>query len=144
MNQKSLLISFLLVSLVGFGVGYILTNSYDWKICLANIETNTFDVSCHISYENIGNPLFYGMGALATVFILLLFIPQAFVAWKKFAVWFVPLATLLFIFYPDPGSGDFFSPYPEQIFQWISGFYILASIAIIAIASLRKTIRSQT
>lgn len=121
-----------------FGVGYVLTNSYDFKLCYSNLETNTFDVPCHAFYEAIGNPLYYGAEALAVVFLVLLFTSRAFSAWKKFAVWFIPLAALLFIFYPEPGSGDLFSPYPEQVFQWVSGLYILVSITIIVIASLRK------
>ena len=89
----------------------------------------------------LGKALFYGSGALAFIFLILLFIPQAFPAWKKFAVWFVPLAALLFIVYPNPGSGDLFSPYPEQIFRWVSGLYVAASILIIAVKyiSLRKS-----
>ncbi|OGG40529.1 hypothetical protein A2118_01910 [Candidatus Kaiserbacteria bacterium GWA2_50_9] len=71
------------------------------------------------------------MGALAIVFLVLLFIPRAFSVWKKFAIWFVPLAALLFIFYPDPGSGDLFSPYPEQVFQWVSGLYVFISLVLI-------------
>src|SRR3989344_5696662 len=85
--------------------------------------------------------LLNGSGALALIFLTLLFIPQAFPAWKKFAVWFVPLVALLFIVYPNPGSGDLFSPYPEQVFRWVSGLYVAASILIIAVKyiSLRKS-----
>ncbi len=83
----------------------------------------------------LGKGLFYGMGALALVFALLYFVPQAFRAWKKFAIWFVPIAALIFVFYPEPGSGDFFSPYPEQVFQWLSALYVVVSVIIIAIAS---------
>lgn len=80
----------------------------------------------------LGKGVFYGSGALALVFLALLFVPRAFSAWKKFAIWFVPLAALLFAVYPNPGSGDLFAPYPEQIYQWVSGFYVLVSAAIIA------------
>jgi hypothetical protein len=72
------------------------------------------------------------------VFLILLFVPRAFGAWKKFAIWFVPLAALLFAFYPDPGSGDFLSPYPEQVFQWVSALYVLISLIIIAVSSFRQ------
>ena len=85
MSHKKILGLFIL-SLIGFGVGFFLTNSYDFSLCSANLETNTYDVSCHILFERIGNPLFYGMGALAAVFLVLLVMPQAFPAWKKFAM----------------------------------------------------------
>jgi hypothetical protein len=71
------------------------------------------------------------MSALSVVFFLLLFNQNAFPVWKKFAKWFIPLATLLFIFYPDPSPGDFFSPYPEQVFQWVSILYVVISLLII-------------
>lgn len=131
MKNKQILIPPVL-SFVGFGVGYILTNSTIFNFCLHD------QYVCRTLLNRIGDPLFYGAGALAAVFFILLFTSRAFSAWKKFAVWFIPLAALLFIFYPEPGSGDLFSPYPEQVFQWVSGLYLLISIVIIAIASLRK------
>jgi len=120
-------------------VGYLLTNSYDFGLCYSNISANTFDVSCHSFYERVGNPLFYGMPALAFIFLILMFLPHAFPAWKKFAKWFIPLATLLFIFYPDPGSGDYFSPYPEQVFQWVSILYVVVSVFIITLSGKKQS-----
>jgi hypothetical protein len=135
MKNKQI-IGLLAFSLIGFGIGYVLTNSVKFGICIANNVVT--DASCINFYERVGDPLFYGMGALALVFFILLFSPRTFYVWKKFAIWFVPLAALLFIFYTDPGSGDLFLPYPEQVFQWVSGFYVLVSAVIIAIASLCK------
>jgi beta-lactamase regulating signal transducer with metallopeptidase domain len=80
----------------------------------------------------------YGGGALALVFVLLYAFPQAFNAWKKFAIWFIPLAALLFVFYPNPGSGDFLSPMPEQVFQWVSVLYVAVSGLIIGLKSKPK------
>ena len=116
-------------------IGFVLTNSYQFGLCYSDVASQTFDVSCHSLFEHIGNQIYYGGGALALVFLVLLFVPQAFKAWKKFAVWFVPLATLLFIFYPEPGSGDLFAPYPETVYRWVSGAYVLLSLVIIAFAS---------
>lgn len=118
-----------MLSLVGFAVGYVLTNSIKFGICISNNVVT--DALCINLYERVGDPLFYGAGALAVVFFVLLFAQYAFQAWKKFAVWFIPLATLLFVFYPEPGSGDLFSPYPEQVFQWVSGLYIIISLFLI-------------
>ncbi len=123
-------------SLVGFGVGYVLTNSIQFKICVVNKIIT--DAGCINFYERIGNPLFYGMSALAFIFFILAFLPQAFSAWKKFAIWFIPLATLLFIFYQGPSAGDYFSPYPEQVFRWVSVVYVVVSIAIILVSSKNK------
>lgn len=128
MKNKQILIP-LVLSIVGFVVGYILTNSIKFGICISNNVVT--DALCINLYERIGDPLFYGAGALAIVFFVLFFTSYAFSTWKKFAVWFVPLSALLFIFYPEPGSGDLFSPYPEQVFQWVSGLYVITSLILI-------------
>ena len=117
---------FLISAVVGLIGGFLILNSN-----LQASATGDFLV-------RLGKGLVYGMGALVLVFSVLFFIPRAFSAWKKFAIWFVPLAALLFIVYPEPGSGDYFSPYPEQVFQWVSAFYVLVSLTIIVIAALRR------
>lgn len=136
MNTKKLTIFLAVLSAAASAIGYVLTNSIKFGICIAN-EIVT-EASCINFYESIGDPLFFGMGALAIVFFVLIFVPKAWSAWKKFAVWFVPLAALLFIFYRDPGSMNLISPYAETVFTWVSGAYILISLVIIALASLKK------
>ncbi len=135
MKQKRISL-FFVVALLLFGLGYIFTNSIQLSICLSN-ET-VVEASCINFYERLGDPMFYGGGALSLVFLILLFLPSAFGTWKKFAVWFVPLAALLFAFYPDPGSGDFLSPYPEQVFKWVSVLYVLVGLGIIGWAKIKK------
>ena len=125
----------LTVSVVGAVVGYVLTNSIKFGICsYAEVR----DPVCLNFYERIGDPLFFGFGALALVFLFLLAVPTAFNAWKKFAIWFVPLATLLFIFYPEPGGMDFISPSPEEVFQWVSGLYVIVSVLIIGWVMMKQ------
>ena len=117
--KKNIIILLLALSIIGFIGGYIILNS--------NLEVNG------IGYLliRISKALFYGMGALAIVFLILLFRPSAISAWKKFAKWYIPIVTFIFIFYPNPSSGDFFSPYPEQVFQWLSVMYVIVSVLII-------------
>ena len=132
MSTRKIIFWLLIFSLVGFGVGWILKNSTELGLCLISEPT------CINNLTLIGDGLFYGMSALSLIFFLLIFAQQAFSAWKKFAIWFIPLATLLFIFYPDPSSGDYFSPYPEQIFRWVSILYVVISILIIALKTIRQ------
>jgi len=132
MNMKKIILGLLTVSLVGFGVGWVLKNSMRFGLCLVSEPT------CINNLTWVGDGLYYGTGALSLIFLFLLFAPRAFPAWKKFAIWFVPLAMLLFIAYPEPGSGDFFSPYPEQVFRWVSALYVVVSVSIIAIVSMRR------
>jgi len=129
MKIKKLILSMLGTSLVGFGIGYVFTNSTIFGLCSHN------QYSCRDFFNGTGDPFFYGMGALALVFLLLLAVPQAFPAWKKFAIWFVPIAAILFATYSDPASGDFISPYPETVFKWVSALYVLISVIIIAMHS---------
>lgn len=130
MNKRNIIYLFA-GSLVFLGVGLFFKNSIEFNLCLIS------EPACIDKYTSLGNILFYGMRALALVFLVLLFTPQAFPKWKKFAVWFVPLTTILFIFYPNPGAGDYFSPYPEQVYQWVSYLYIAIS-ALIILSSLKK------
>lgn len=116
--------------------GYIFTNSIKFGFCIADgIVTQA---SCINFYERIGDPIFYGGVALSLVSLVLLLVPQAFSAWKRFASWFVPLAVLLFIFYPEPDAGDLLSPYPEQVFQWVSVLYVVLSLGVIVHAKFKK------
>ena len=124
-NKKQTLIG-LGLSLLGLGVSYLILH--------ADLQAG----STGELLVRLGKGLYYGMGALAIVFVILYFVPRAWGAWRRFAIWFVPLAALLFVFYPEPGGGDLFSPYPEQVFQWVSALYLLVSVIIITFASLRS------
>jgi hypothetical protein len=66
--------------------------------------------------------------------------PHAVPSWKKFALWFIPIAALVFIFYPEPGSGDLFAPFPEQVYQAVSGLYVLISLVIAAVSTTRAKV----
>jgi len=120
MIKKKILL-LLVFSTVSFGIGYYLAKIYD-------CGNSSF---CNFLYFRVGDALFYGMGALALIFFILLLVPRAFNAWKMFAIWFVPLAALLFIFIPEPQGFDLLTPEPQKVFQWVSGFYIVVSVFII-------------
>src|SRR3989344_3130174 len=132
MSIKKITLLFLCLSLVGLGVSY-----YIFQLDLQTSATGDLLLK-------LRDGLFYGMPALALIFLILLFLPRAFPAWKKFAIWFIPLATLLFIFYPDPGSGDYFSPYPEQVYKWVSILYVVISIGIITFSASKPNATSST
>ena len=117
---------FLMLSLAGSVAGYLI------------LQSDLHASATGDMLVRLGKGLVYGSSALALIFLILVFTPQAFPAWKKFAIWFVPLAALLFAFYPGPGGNDLFSPYPEQVFRWVSGLYVIISILIIVRSSLRN------
>lgn len=119
MNTKKRSLSLLAVSSLGLIFGYLV------------LQTELQASAAGDALIKTGTILVYGCGALACVFLLLSVVHEAFSSWKKFAIWFVPLAALLFVFYPVPGSGDLFAPDPEQIYQWVSVAYVLISLGII-------------
>src|SRR3989344_5696661 len=53
MDTKRTILILLIVSIVSWIGGYLLTNSYNFGFCYANFQTNTFDVSCHDSFERV-------------------------------------------------------------------------------------------
>jgi hypothetical protein len=129
--KKNIIILFLFSVLV-FSTSFIFLNSIELSLCKES------EPSCIYNFTKIGNILFYGMGALTLVFFVLLFVPSGFSIWKKFATWFVPISILIFIFYPEPRSGDLFSPYPEQIYIWISMLYVIVSLVLIGMHFVRN------
>jgi len=130
--MKKKLIIILILSIAASVCGYVLQNSYKFKLCFADASTNTYDVSCHTLLMRLGDPLFYGMTVLSVVFLALIFIPSAFNAWRKFAIWSVPLMAIIFTFYKGPQGGFMDpTPYPKQVFLWLSIFYAIVSLGII-------------
>lgn len=126
----------LFVSITGSAVGYVLTNSFSFYPCYAN------NYSCRNLFNSIGDPLLCGGIALAIVFSSLFFVPSAYEAWKKFAIWFIPLAILMYVNESGrrPGLMDVFYN-PPVMFRWLSVFYVVVSTFIIAVSWYRT--RSQ-
>jgi|SRR3990167_1888306 len=127
MKTRKIISVLLLLSLIGFGIGYYILKIY-------NCEASIFCYFLSIK----GEALYYGMGALSVVFLILFIFPKSNNSWKRFAWWFIPIAILLFATYK--GSG-YFSPYPEQVFRWVSGLYILVSLIIVTWSVIRGRIQ---
>src|SRR3989344_383369 len=117
MKPRKIIAVLLLLSLIGFEIGYYILKMYD-------CEASVFCFFLLIK----GEALYYGMGALSIVFLILWIFPKSSNSWKRFAWWFIPIAILLFATYK--GSG-YFSPDPKQVFQWVSGLYVVLSLIII-------------
>jgi len=126
MNTKKIISILGGLSFVGLGVGYYLSKFYQ-------CGNSSF---CNFVYFRLGDSLFYGMGALTFIFLVLYFVPRAFNAWKWFAVWFIPLAAILFAITPEPQGFDLFTPDPETVFRWVSIVYVTISIIIIGWVTL--------
>jgi hypothetical protein len=123
MKRKIIFVLFAL-SILALGIGYVLSNAHGFTLC--GVSLFCADVMTK------GTGLFYSMQALAFVFAILLFFPQAFSAWKKFAVWYVPLMYLYFVVYENEG---FFSIPEESVYRSLSIVYVLISVFLIAMAA---------
>jgi hypothetical protein len=138
--MRKLPASLLILTLIFLGIGYVLKNTYKIGIlCNSDATKKIYDISCHDYWSGIGEPLFYGMAALATVFLVLLLFPHAFKAWQNFALWFLPLAIDTFVSYKGPGGG-FMDPLPDSVtvYRWVDFLYVLISLAIIAASVFRE------
>lgn len=128
MKPKKLTLVLFVLSFVGLGIGFILKSSTELGLCLIS------EPSCINLLTQLGNALFYSMQAIAAVFIVLLLVPQAFTAWKKFAVWYLPLMFIYFVIYEN---GGFFSIPEESVYRFLSIVYAVISLTIIAFKALQ-------
>ena len=119
----------LVLSIIGIIVGLVFKNSTELGFCLVSEPT------CLNQLTQIGNAIFYSMQAIALVFLVLLFVPHAFNAWKKFAIWFLPLMFIYFAIYENQG---FFSVPEESVYRFLSVVYAALSLAIIGWKMLQK------
>ena len=138
MSRNGLNIAIFIVSLAGAATGYILENSVRFGLCAANSSTG-FDTGCLNLYSSLGPALFYSFGALTIVFLVLLFIPKAFSAWWKFGIWAIPLAVLFMLLGSQPQhSWINTASSPDSVYRWVSGTFLIISLAIIGIAKANK------
>jgi len=108
-------------SLVCTGIGYYLLKIYQ---CPATVYCYYFQIKVYAVY--------YFAPALALVFLFLAIFPKALRTWWRFfAIWYLPISFLFFIFYTGPASGDLFSPWPQTLFTWLSEIYVGISVLLI-------------
>lgn len=109
-----------------FYLGYVLTNSTIFNLCLHD------QYNCRDFLNEIGDPLYYTMPAFAMVFLLFALFPGAVsVWWKKFAIWYIPTAAFILALYRDPPAGDLFSPDPKTVYLWVAAIFFLGSLYFI-------------
>lgn len=99
-------------------------------------------------FQYVGNMygLIYGFSALTIVFALLLIFPHSIQAWKKFALWFLPLAFLTFLTYDRPLDSGFMdvTPHPIEVYKFFAVLYVALSVLIISVSELRRRLGKQS
>ena len=109
----------------------------------------TFVLSAVSMYLGGGETIIYGALSLALVFVFLALFPLSFSWWWKFAIWYVPLSLLLFVYVSHQDVRrmstytQLFSLQPHEIYLWISSLYVLISLLLISLAAWHQRKQSR-
>lgn len=120
----------LIVSIIGVVAGYVFKKPTTFGLCLQS------EPSCALDFIALGHQLFYPFMALAIIFLVLLFVPQAVRAWRKFAWCGVPLGAFLVYATVSSAMGGGFQIFPpaQVSVLIITQTYVGISLGIIALA----------
>lgn len=135
MITRKIILTLLVLSVVGIGVGYILDNLFHISNCYTD-GVYKDNVLCEDFFDHMGEALIPSMSALAIVFLAFLFVPQTFPVWKRFAIWAIPVAAFLMSIAPQSNSGGLgggigFGPTAEDAYIWVPTIFVLTSLIII-------------
>lgn len=139
MNYRKKLYIYIGITIVAFVVSVIL-GLYD----LFGVCTPFSSYACLKIARFWAEALFPSSISLSLIFLILLFTKEAvFNSWKKFGVWYIPLAALLIFITPSSSGGSFgFSMGidREGVTMFTSAIFLIVSILIIIVKSwkLRK------
>jgi len=126
MNHRKKIGILLLSSLFGVLVGYL---------------TIYPEILGHKYVFSVGDPLFLTSLSLSIIFLILLFTKEAvFNSWKKFGIWYIPLAAVLIFLAPSSSGGSFGYSMGfdrEAVSMFTSALFLIISLLIIAIKSWR-------
>jgi hypothetical protein len=129
MQNRWILLSFLVISSIGYFLGYFFLHSYD---CAPSI-------SCEYLSEKF-LALYYGAGALAVVFAVLVVLNKAVFTWGRFAVWIVPMgASFLLLYHPNSWEPD-----ARDVYRFFGTTYLIISFVLIAWNVLRRRVLNHT
>ncbi len=132
MSYKKKLYIYISSTVGVFSVSVILGLSEKFGIC-----PSSFSYACIRKAELWAEPLFFGSLSLFIIFLILLFTKKAvWNAWKKFGIWYIPLATFLIFIAPSSSDGSFgFSMGfdREGVTMFTSGLFMIISLLIIVI-----------
>ena len=139
MGYKKKLYIYIGITIVAFVVSMILGLYELFEVC-----TPFSSYTCLNIARFWAEALFFSSVSLFLTFLILLFTKEAvFSSWKKFGIWYIPLAALLIFLAPSSSGGSFgFSMGidREGVTMFISAVFLIVSILIIVVKSwkLRK------
>lgn len=109
--------------LVGFFVSLVMA--------LGAVGLFIFEISRFV--DSVSQVMISLFGCLAIVFLVLHFAKAGYVTWKKFAVIYIPISLILIAVTPE--NAGFMNPDRELMTWFLSGLFLLISLAVIGIKS---------
>ena len=130
--MKKQIIAIVILSLTLWGASYYFATS---------CPTNNSD--CINTRDPIATPFFIGMPALFLVSLVLLFTSDStYLAWRKFAVWAIPISAFILFLVPASSGGGIGISGPDltkETASWgVAILFLIISLGIIAKQSLSR------
>jgi hypothetical protein len=120
-------ILFLIISIVLFGWGYLVVNSFELGICKKGL-------SCFLKYGSYIDPLmFYSISLIAISPFLFFIADNTFLKWLRFALVWI-LLSIIFIALAPVSTGGWmsFGPTKESVSIWMGSFLVIISFGLIS------------
>ena len=130
------------VPVILFGLGYLLLNSYEvLGYCIGQVVKIGQDLVCWPEFIDTGQSLMYA--GLFSFPIAVLILPATRKAirtwWKRFAVWFIPLAAVLITLQPESPSAFDPSEVGKSIMTiWLGTLFLIISGLIIFFSNRKR------
>ncbi|MEK7615752.1 MAG: hypothetical protein AAB420_00920 [Patescibacteria group bacterium] len=138
MKKQISIILIVSILLVGLGVFF---GSAD-KVGLCLVDETYYDTTCMTKYvEKIGQPLlFFSFSIFISVLILFFVRESTYLAWRKFAMWAVPIGAIILFLVPGSSGGGLGISGPDltkETASWgVSIIFLIISLFIIIKNSL--------
>lgn len=135
-NYKKIVLTLLMISIVGFAVSLIFGFSEKMGICQFNNRV------CLNNSNNIAEPLLIiSIPFIAILSILFLLAEIYFVTWRKFAIIFLPIATILTAITPSRGNNYISDIDRGKMVSLMSGLFFVISLLIIIYQKFFKKVK---
>lgn len=131
-SYKKILITLSVVLVFGMGVGYAIM--YPVEVGLCPQPQNWYDMTCTGNYPSLslGEPLFIVSATLFIVLLVFIFLSESyFIAWRKFAVIFLPISAFLIFITPSRGNDYVADIDRGKMVALMSGLFFVISLSIV-------------
>jgi len=98
-------------------------------LCVLGISTDYFNLAHYTTADFVST---LSLAVLPILLILFFLRDEIFLAWLKFAWWYLPITLLLVIFSPNHNGGFLPSPITKELASlWLGGLFVIISLVLI-------------